>query len=199
VTGEVRRRMIRQMALLLAEKGLQRASFSEVLEASGAPRGSLYHHFPGGKDELVVAAIASAGQYVLTALDRLVGRPAPEVAKGFIAIWRAVLEQSALQVGCAIVAVTAAAESPRLRDEAGEIFKKWRERLADALAAGGVSKTRAPALSAGLIAACEGAVALARAERSFEPFDLMAEEQLATIEAAVPRRRRAPARRRSAD
>ncbi len=50
----VKQRMIREAALALARKGLQRASFSEVLEASGAPRGSLYHHFPGGKGELVL-------------------------------------------------------------------------------------------------------------------------------------------------
>ncbi len=48
VSDGVKQRMIREAALALARKGLQRASFAEVLEASGAPRGSLYHHFPGG-------------------------------------------------------------------------------------------------------------------------------------------------------
>jgi len=58
---DTRQKMIERAAILLAQKGLQGASFSEVLEASGAPRGSLYHHFPGGKDELVLAAVALAG------------------------------------------------------------------------------------------------------------------------------------------
>ncbi len=53
--SDIKQRMIEQAVILLAKKGLQGASFSEMLQASSAPRGSLYHHFPGGKDELVLA------------------------------------------------------------------------------------------------------------------------------------------------
>ncbi|THD43169.1 MAG: TetR/AcrR family transcriptional regulator [Bradyrhizobium sp.] len=177
--------MIERTAVLLAKKGLQRASFSEILEASGAPRGSLYHHFPGGKDELVLAALEYAGDQALTVLARLAGKPAREVAEGFLALWRSVLARSDFGAGCAIVAVTVAAESPELRARAAAILRAWRERLGELFVKGGMPREKAPAIAANLVAACEGGVILARAERSFEPFDLVAAELLAMVEAAV--------------
>src|ERR1700735_3507260 len=101
--------MIELTAVLLARKGLQGTSFSEVLEASGAPRGSLYHHFPGGKDELVLAAVGLAGEQALYAMERMAGKPGGEVASAFLGLWRMVLERSDFRAGCAALAVTVAA------------------------------------------------------------------------------------------
>jgi AcrR family transcriptional regulator len=185
LAGNVRRQMIERTALLLARKGLQGASLSEVLQASGAPRGSLYHHFPGGKDELILAAIDVAGAYAMGVLDRLAGAPATTVAERFIALWRSVLQASDFGAGCAVAAVTVAANAPELLERAAGVFRQWRARLGELLAAGGVEPKRAGALAATLISACEGAVILARAERSFEPFDLVAAEQIAAIRAAM--------------
>ena len=185
MAGPVKQRMIERAALLLAKKGLQGASFSEVLEASGAPRGSLYHHFPGGKQELVAAALSAAGARAMGVLEGQQGKPALEVAATFIALWRMVLEKTDFEAGCAIAAVTVAADSPALLESAAREFRAWRARLAALLAAGGVPARRAGALAATLIAACEGAVVLARAERSFEPFDMIAAEQLAAVRGAV--------------
>jgi len=185
LAGNIKQTMIERTAVLLAKKGLQGASFSEILEASGAPRGSLYHHFPGGKDELVLAALEHAANQALDVLDRLSGRPAREVAEGFLSLWRSVLARSDFSAGCAVVAVTVAAESEDLRTRAAEILRSWREKLVTLFVAGGIPKKRAPAIAASLVAACEGAVILARAERSFEPFDLVAAEQLSMIETAT--------------
>ena len=185
MAGNIKQTMIERTAVLLAKKGLQGASFSEILEASGAPRGSLYHHFPGGKDELVLAALEHAGGQALDMLDRLSGKPAREVAEAFLSLWRTVLARSDFAAGCAVVAVTVAAESEALRTRSAEILKRWRERLAMLFAEGGMPQKKARAVAASLVAACEGAVILARAEHSFEPFDLVAVEQLAMIDAAV--------------
>lgn len=185
MASDVKRHMIERTAVLLAKKGLQGASFSEILEASGAPRGSLYHHFPGGKDELVLAALEYAGDQALQVLNRLSGKPAREVAETFLSLWRTVLARSDFAAGCAVVAVTVAAEAPALRVRAAGILGSWRQRLAALFAEGGIPKKKARAAAASLVAACEGAVILARAECSFEPFDLVAAEQLAMIEAAT--------------
>jgi TetR/AcrR family transcriptional regulator, lmrAB and yxaGH operons repressor len=185
VTSDVKRQMIERTAVLLARKGLQGASFSEILEASGAPRGSLYHHFPGGKEELVLAALEFAGDQALQALDRLSGKPAREVAEAFLSLWRAVLARSDFSAGCAVVAVTVAAETPVLRTRAAKILASWRQRLSSLFVEGGMPRGKARAVAASLVAACEGAVILARAEHSFEPFDLVATEQLAMIQAAT--------------
>ncbi len=179
--------MIEQAALSLARRGLQRTSFSEVLEAAGAPRGSLYHHFPGGKDELVLGALQAAGDFALAALERNAGKPAAEIAAAFADIWRTILIRSDFVAGCAIAAVTVAAESPDLLDRTGAIFRAWTARLAALLIEGGVSPARALALAVTLIAALEGGVLLARAERSMEPFELVAAEQIAAIGAASAR------------
>src|SRR6202789_2827807 len=150
--------MIERTAVLLAKKGLQGTSFSEVLQASGAPRGSLYHHFPGGKDELVLAAMDAAGRRAEALLGPVRGQPADKAAETFIALWRAVLTRSGFEAGCAVLAVTVTSGSPELRDRAAQIFRTWRTLLAGILNEGGLPHKRADGLAAMLISTCEGAV-----------------------------------------
>ncbi|QGZ93706.1 putative HTH-type transcriptional regulator YxaF [Terricaulis silvestris] len=170
---------------LIARKGVQGTSFSEVLEAAGAPRGSLYHHFPGGKDELVLAAMDEASRLALGAIERARGQPADKVAESFISFWRTVLTRSGLEAGCALLAVTLGADTAAQRERAGELFKRFRKVLREMLVEGGVPADRAEGLAAGLLSACEGAVAVARAEASIKPFNLVAAEQVRAIRAAM--------------
>src|SRR5438046_8037109 len=114
--------MIENAATLLAMRGVQGTAFSDVLERSGAPRGSIYHHFPGGKDELVDAAIDLTGTRAIAALDAVEGQPPAAVTQAFVNLWRDVLARSSLRAGCAVLAVTVAADSPDLLDHAGRIF-----------------------------------------------------------------------------
>ncbi len=181
MTSDARARMIRSAVELLARQGLQATSFAEVIERSGAPRGSIYHHFPQGKTELVEAALDAAGAVAIDLLDQKAGAPADEVAAWFLHIWREVLVRSDLEAGCAVLAVTVAADPPELRDHAAGIFRTWRKRLAELLSAGGLTPADAEAMAATLIAGSEGAVAVSRAERSLEPFDLVADRLLADV------------------
>jgi TetR/AcrR family transcriptional repressor of lmrAB and yxaGH operons len=178
VARGVRARMVASAADLLARRGLQATSLSEVLEQSGAPRGSVYHHFPDGKNQLSASALDLAGDRAIELLDRKAGAPANEVAAWFLHIWREVLIRSNFDAGCAVLAVTVAADSPELRDHAAGIFRTWRHRLAELLEQGGLDSRDAARFAATLIASSEGAVALSRAERSVEPFDLVAEQLL---------------------
>ncbi len=79
-------RMVQSAVVLLAKKGVQATSSSEVLEASGEPRGSLYRQFPGGKDELIAAAVDLAGDGAIALLDRLEGWPTAEILDEFLAM-----------------------------------------------------------------------------------------------------------------
>ncbi|WP_210242694.1 TetR/AcrR family transcriptional regulator [Mesorhizobium sp. B2-4-17] len=177
--------MINEAMVLLARKGVQGTSFSEVLDAADAPRGSLYHHFPGGKDELVLAAMDEASRQALLVVETARGKRADKVAEVFIGFWRAVLTRSGLEAGCALVAVTLGADNDSQRERAGEIFRRWRKLLREMLADGGVPGDRAEGLAASLLSSCEGGVALARAEKSIKPFNLAAAEQLRAIKAAM--------------
>jgi AcrR family transcriptional regulator len=167
--------MVASAVDLLARRGLQATSLSEVLEQSGAPRGSVYHHFPDGKDQLIASALDLAGDRAIELLDRKAGAPAEEVAAWFLHIWREVLIRSNFDAGCAVLAVTVAADSPELRDHAAAIFRTWRHRLAELLEQGGLEPGDAARFAATLVASSEGAVALSRAEQSLEAFDLVAE------------------------
>ena len=64
VPSDTRRKMIEGAVTLLAMRGLEGTAFSDVLERSGAPRGSIYHHFPGGKAQLGVEAVESSGRFI---------------------------------------------------------------------------------------------------------------------------------------
>jgi len=178
VTSDVRRRMVLSALYLIAERGVQGTSIADVLERSGAPRGSVYHHFPEGKDQLVGAAMDLAGDRALAVLDVVDGQPPKAVTTFFLEIWRRVLVVSGFRAGCAVLAVTVATDSPGQLDHAASIFRAWRGRLAELYVTGGMEATAAARLATTLVAASEGAVVVSRAERSLEPFELVAEELL---------------------
>jgi len=107
------------------------------------------------------------------------------VASRFLGMWRSLLTATDFGVGCAVAGVTVDAESGALLGRAGQVFRAWRSRLAELLAAGGVDSDRAASLAAMLIGASEGGVLLARAERDIAVFDAMAAEVVAAVEAAA--------------
>jgi TetR/AcrR family transcriptional repressor of lmrAB and yxaGH operons len=177
--------MVEGAVRLLATKGVEGTSFAEVLDATGSPRGSVYHHFPGGKPELLHAALDLASQRGLAAMEGTRGQPATVVIKRFLAMWRSLLDHSHLTAGCAVVAVTVAADDVDLLDHAGTIFRSWTALLAGLCEAGGVDSRSAHSLAVTVIAATEGAVALCRAERSIEPFEEVHNVLLSLVEGLI--------------
>jgi len=165
--------MIIGAAGLLSRRGLQGTSFSEVLAATGAPRGSLYHHFPGGKDELVAEATRFVGDRLLAALAQFEPTSPGDVAEQFTAIWRRVLSGSDLAAGCSVAAVTvdAGEDQGDLLTVAGSVFVEWQGAVAGLFEQTGVPPDRAADLALLLLVSVEGALVVCRAERSLEPFD----------------------------
>jgi TetR/AcrR family transcriptional regulator, lmrAB and yxaGH operons repressor len=181
VANDTRDRMVQGAARLLAQRGLQETSFSEVLELTGAPRGSIYHHFPEGKDQLIASAVDLAGAHAIALIDRTDGRPAADVTAHFLGMWREVLVRSNYKAGCSVLAVTIATDSTDLLDHAATVFRTWRLRLAELLRTGGLGELDASRFAAILIAGTEGAVVLSRAEQSMEPFELVADQLTAQV------------------
>ncbi|MDQ4212575.1 TetR/AcrR family transcriptional regulator [Microbacterium capsulatum] len=176
--SDARAAMIDAAIRILAEDGYQATSFTEVLARSGAPRGSIYHHFPGGKDELIAAALDVQIARTFDRLGTLSGQDPVIVVQAFLDGWRRGLELTDFAVGCSLLAVTTSAGPGELRAKAGVLFRDWRALLARLLRDGGADPASAAALAAQLLAATEGAVAISRAERSFEAYDLVAAQLL---------------------
>jgi TetR/AcrR family transcriptional repressor of lmrAB and yxaGH operons len=173
---DTRSKMVAGAARLLAQRGLQETSFSEVLELTGAPRGSIYHHFPDGKDQLVAAAVDLAGAHAIALIDGSGATSALQITTHFLGMWREVLVRSDYSAGCSVLAVTIATDSPDLLAHAASVFRTWCRRLAELLIGGGLERSDAERFAAMLIASTEGAVVLSRAEQSMEPFELVAEQ-----------------------
>jgi TetR/AcrR family transcriptional repressor of lmrAB and yxaGH operons len=176
--------MIEGATRLLATRGLQATSFTEVLALTGAPRGSIYHHFPDGKDQLVAAAVDHAGRVATELIEAQAGSSPREITRVFLEAWRQVLVRSQFQAGCSVLAVTVATDSPVLLEHAATVFRNWRKRLAELLVQGGVDPATATGFATLLVAGAEGAVVLSRAEQSMEPFEFVAVQLLAQVPAA---------------
>jgi AcrR family transcriptional regulator len=182
-----RQRMIESAMLLMAERGVEATSFSEIVAHSGAPRGSIYHHFPGGKEQLVEEATRYGGDLIAKGLRDARGRPDPIAAIDAVAaFWRGALRDTRFAVGCPVVAATVdGAGAPAARLAAREAFAGWADLHTEILRGAGVDEERARSIAALLIASIEGAVILARAERSDEPLDRVVDELHAVLRAAV--------------
>jgi AcrR family transcriptional regulator len=176
--------MIVSAALLLREKGLTGTSFGDVIDHSGAPRGSIYHHFPDGKAQLVEEAVQYAGEYVA---DSIESTDPIEALRGFTAAWRKTLERSDFRAGCPVVAVAVEAhhESPDLAAAAAGAFARWQEAMKTLLEGVGVEPVRARRLAAITVAAIEGAVVVCRAQRDMTPLEDVSAELETMLQAAI--------------
>ena len=175
-----RQRMVLAAADMLARHGLNATSIRELAKRADAPLGSTYHHFPGGKHQVVVEAIALAGARVDAGLDEHLRSGARAGLGEFLAIWRNVLLGSRFRIGCPVMA--AAIDEPldedsnAPREAAAGAFDRWRRRLERAFMSEGLGEDAATDLATLVIASMEGAVVLCRAERSIDPFDRIARQ-----------------------
>jgi AcrR family transcriptional regulator len=181
--------MVVSAALLMRERGARATSLDAVLAHSGAPRGSIYHHFPGGREQLVREAVDYAGRYVerrlerggdpLAALDALFG----EYCESLVA--------SDFRAGCPVVAVAVESreDGHDLRDDAKAAFERWRRALARGLEDAGVERERAGELAVITLASFEGALILARAYRDTGPLELVRRETRERVQAELGERR----------
>ena len=111
--------MIRSAAFLIAARGLSGTSFSDVLEDSGAPRGSIYHHFPGGKRQLAEDAIGWTSGQILGHLDSCPADTPADVLECFFGLWRQSVLASAGSPGCPVAGVAIGAGESRRRPDGG--------------------------------------------------------------------------------
>jgi TetR/AcrR family transcriptional repressor of lmrAB and yxaGH operons len=170
-------------ARLLRRQGYAATGLNEIVALSGAPKGSLYFHFPGGKDELAALAMAHAGEELTVAIQAvLASSPTPAEGVGrLIDALGAGLEASGYADGCPIatVALESSAESELLRATAAGVFGAWTDALRERLLASGMDPGGAERRAMFALSAIEGALILARVRRDVAPLHAVREELVA--------------------
>ena len=187
--GSTREKMVRTAAVLLREHGVAGTTIDRVLAVSGAPRGSVYHHFPGGRAQLMSEAVEFATKSIME-LAGAAGEGDPAVAlDAFVALWREQLVASDYRAGCPVLAVVVDSDPalPELTEQAGEAFGRWQSVLARMLGERGMAATSADRLALQSLCILEGAVAVSRARRGISPLDEAAQAIRTLYEAEVKR------------
>ncbi|RWC88339.1 MAG: TetR/AcrR family transcriptional regulator [Mesorhizobium sp.] len=186
---DTRTRMIEATALLLRRRGYHGTSLNDILAASRAPRGSLYFHFPGGKDQLVIEVTRASVADVTERLGaQLTAEHDPAVAVHHIyqSVAR-MLEDNEFSLGCPIapVVLDAPNDVPELEEICRSAFEQWIGLLRQAFVRAGVPERRAHALALLVESSLEGLMVIARATRDRSSLNAVADEVAALIEQAV--------------
>ncbi len=183
---DVRERMIRSAEELFGERGFAATGLRDVVAHSSTPRGSIYHHLPGGKAELAHAVLERAGAAATVAFPAD-GDPVA-MLHACVEGWRRALADSDYRAGSAILAIAIEPdEQTGARDAAAAAFARWADALAATLQGGGVRRKKAARLATLAVAAIEGAVAMSRARGDTQPLDAV-ERELESAIAAAPRK-----------
>lgn len=180
---DTKQRMVEAAASSLRQKGLSATSFTDVLAASGAARGAIYHHFPQGKDDLAEQAVEWTGRRVRREIEGIDADDPDTVLHTFIDLIRPVVAQAAQGSSCAVAAVTVEAtpSQPALTAAADKAFQSWIGELEQQLCRVGVAAPHARAVAHVMIAFLEGSLVLARASGELADFEASSAALLRTL------------------
>lgn len=176
--------MIEATAILLSLQGYNATGLNQIIRESATPKGSLYFHFPGGKEELAVAALLAAGaetqrkiQSALQTSDR-----SGDAIAAFVLVLADELQASDFCRGCPIatVAMEASATSDRLRQVCEQIYRSWFTPVEQKLIDSGLTAAESRAWTTLTWASIEGSLLLSRTHRNVEPLETIA-TQLRTL------------------
>jgi AcrR family transcriptional regulator len=184
-----RERILEQSAELFRLQGYNATGVKQIVEAAQAPFGSLYHFFPGGKEQLGAEAIRVSGALYEELIPAVLD-PAPDPITGvrnFFAGAAAHLEETEYADACPIatVALEVSSSSETMREACGEVFESWISAGSERFEAAGASAEMARELAIAMLCALEGAFVLARALRTTEPLEIAGELMAREVETAL--------------
>jgi AcrR family transcriptional regulator len=189
VASGTRERLVAVAAALLQRQGLAGTGIKQILDEAGAPFSSLYHFFPGGKDELAAEAIRTAGaayqQLVEGVLD---GSDDPVTAfKDCYTGAAGTLLATGYADACPIatVALEVASTNEPLRAATAEVFDSWLSAAAGRFTRAGIARSAAESLAFSVISLLEGAFVLCRAARNTQAMEAAGEAAAALIRDAL--------------
>lgn len=183
--------MVEATAKLLQKQGFHGTGLNEIIQVSGSPKGSIYHHFPGGKEELAVAAIQWTKDQVHSYLTFQLKKE--QSAKAAIA---RLIHDSAIQFdegtyfrGVPVIALTLenATTSLAIRSACKEAFEDWESVIAEKLVASGFNQAKAANLASVTHSMMQGAAAISFAKESSEPLRVAAAQMEYLLDEAIIR------------
>jgi TetR/AcrR family transcriptional regulator, lmrAB and yxaGH operons repressor len=174
VASDTRDRLIRTTSRLLRRQGYGATGLNQVMAEAQAPKGSMYFHFPGGKEELAAAAVDYFAERVMRSLENglAAADTVGEAVATFFDEYIEHFQRTNFCEGCAVatVALDASSAHEALAAATGRALRGWIDRFAEALEAEGRSPAEAHRLATLIVAAIEGTVVVGKGERSTEPF-----------------------------
>jgi TetR/AcrR family transcriptional regulator, lmrAB and yxaGH operons repressor len=168
-----RERLLNGARSLLAEKGYAGMELRDVAERGKAPRGSIYHHFPGGKRQLAVEAAELEGVEIRAGIERsLRERGLGETLTMFGEMFRRRVKDHPERLGCPVAAAALARpEDPALAAAATAAFQSWEAPIATALEEEGIATKDAATFAGLIVSTIEGALIRARAAGDEAPLE----------------------------
>ena len=184
-----RERIVDVSAELFRRQGYNATGMKQIVTAAQAPFGSVYHFFPGGKEQLGAETIRTSGAMYGLLLPAVFDA-VPDVVTGARAFFAGAAEhlrETDYTDACPIatVALEVSSSSEPLREACADVFDEWIAAGTELLVGAGIAEDRARELTIGMISALEGAFVLARALRSTEPLDVAGEMVANAVEAAL--------------
>jgi TetR/AcrR family transcriptional repressor of lmrAB and yxaGH operons len=189
VASDTRERLVRTTGRLLRQQGYAATGLNQIAAEAAAPKGSMYFHFPGGKEELAAAALDRfAGRITARMADDLARSTASEAIARFFDAYVTHMAKTGFLEGCAVatVALDAASSHELLFAATSRALRTWVDLLADALVAEGRPADEAHGLATLVIAAIEGTVVMAKGQRSAEPIEAARDALVRLLAPPVP-------------
>jgi AcrR family transcriptional regulator len=175
---DTRKKMLVSAAEVMRERGAAGVTIDEVLARSGAPRGSVYHHFPDGRNQILAEALQYSGDSITAMIDDAAGWGARALLREFVEFWERLLIDADFAAGCPVVAAAIGSndDDPKLSAEAGVILGRWCTALTGAFVNDGFADDDAASLAVMAIAALEGAIVLSRSTRCVRPLSQVGDQ-----------------------
>jgi AcrR family transcriptional regulator len=184
-------RIVSSSAELFKRQGYNATGVKQIVDEAKAPFGSLYHFFPGGKEQLGDEVIRWSGGLYGELIDMFF-KDATDMARAvrdfFIAAGETLVETDyADACPIATVALEVASTNEPMREATADVFESWIERTAGYFAGAGLSKKRARELAISTLASLEGAFILSRASRTTKPMKIAGDAAANALRAELPR------------
>lgn len=189
---DTRERLLRTGERLFRQQGYASTGLKQLAKEADAPWSSMYHFFPGGKEELATEVLRYAAEHYATMIAKAFeafADPADAVAAMFKGEARS-LTESKFRNGCPVAGVTldVASTVEALRAPCAKAFDLWVVTIARGLAKGGLAENDAQALASYVLASLEGAIVLSRAAKSVAPLQAAGPLVLQTVRAQLAKR-----------